>query len=186
MKTIAKWFARLIVGEYRFNRIYRFDPLKSAPLPAAILAKNAWRFGSLVPNDLEKATDTRIRAHAWYGGENSYGFGVWEQDELVSATWFWNNQRFKDRGIWELGTDEAIMVDLLTAERHRGKGLAPLLTQFAVHELRKQNFRMLYTWVWHSNHPSIRSFEKAGWTRIAYVVELNLFHLKRIRHVRMA
>jgi GNAT superfamily N-acetyltransferase len=133
---------------------------------------------------MESAADARIREHAWYGGDDAIGFGLWESGDLVSATWFWTNRRFRDSGIWTLGDDEAIMVDLLTAESHRGQGFAPILTIFAAEELRKQNFRALYTWVWHSHRSSIRNFEKAGWTYIAFVAEANLLRLRRIRLVR--
>lgn len=183
MKVIAKWIARLLFGEYRLNRIYRFNLSEMPPPTAGDPLNNRQRLDCIEQSDVELARDERMRDHRWYGGENSYGFGLWEHDELISMTWFWNNRRFQDGGICELAENEVIMVDLLTAESHRGRGLAPILTQFAARELKRGGFETLYTWVWHSHSASIRTFQKAGWTYCAFVTEVNLLHLRRLRFV---
>jgi ribosomal protein S18 acetylase RimI-like enzyme len=66
------------------------------------------------------------------------------------------------------------MVDLVTLDSHKGRGLAPLVTRFAAAEFKRDGFRRLHTWVWHSNTPSIRSFQKARWSYTAFLVYLKI------------
>ena len=64
------------------------------------------------------------------------------------------------------------MVDLMVARQYRGQGLAPVLIRYASVEMRRSGIGNLYTWVWHSHRASYRTFEKAGWRQIAWVLEL--------------
>jgi RimJ/RimL family protein N-acetyltransferase len=42
----------------------------------------------------------------------------------------------------------------------------------------QKGYRRLYARIWHSNHPSIATFEKAGWAYIALVIEVFPLGLK--------
>jgi len=179
MRDLFKAFATLIFRGYRLSRIYRLDlkALQCARYPEYDLR----RINRL---DVERCQDEKISERGWYGGENAYGYGLCEQGKLVCMCWFWNHRRFTDQKLWKISPNQAIMVDLVTAEEHRGRGLASILTKYAAEQLKCDGFEQLLTWVWHSNNPSIRTFEKAGWTCIAFVVNLPLFGGKKV--IRLA
>jgi GNAT superfamily N-acetyltransferase len=81
--------------------------------------------------------------------------------------------------LWVLGKDEAMLIDLVTAPSHRGQGLAPLLIRGASAEMRQIGWNPLYAFVWHSHHASYHAFEKAGWTQVAWVLEVRPFGMRR-------
>lgn len=99
--------------------------------------------------------------------------------------WCWDYRRHPG-SIWTLEQDEAALVDIITAQSHRGKGLAPIVMQFATEQLRDRGYHRMYAWVWHNHKSSIRSFEKSGWQYMAFVAELELFGRKHVRLVRNA
>jgi RimJ/RimL family protein N-acetyltransferase len=61
----------------------------------------------------------------------------------------------------------------------RGKRIAPALIEASLHDVRRHGFERAYARVWHSNHPSLRAFQSAGWQRVATVVELHPFGRKK-------
>ena len=168
MRSLVKRIAGLVFAEYRLNRIYRLD-LQSyqccLPNAECILRR-------ITQNEVQKCPDEKLRGRSSYGGENAYGFGAWVSGNLASMCWFWNNQRFNDAELWSIGPRDAFMVDLITSDSHRGRGLAAIVTQFAASELKRDSFETAITCVWHSNYPSIRTFEKAGWRYVAFVLNL--------------
>ncbi len=70
------------------------------------------------------------------------------------------------------------MVDLLTTEKCRGRGYAVLISQFAEKQLATSGIKRLWTWVWHSNTPSIRVFEKLGWLDRGILIEIKSSGMK--------
>ena len=166
--------AAVLLGPYRFNRIYRLAAMSVAPtMPSGISCQRLE--GSLTAVDI----DPEVRARASYEGDDAYGYGLFLDGRLAAVCWFWGSRRFNDPTLWVLGTNEAIFVDLMTATRCRGQGLAPLLIQYASAELRRTGWDQLYTWMWHTHSASYRSFEKAGWTQIAWVFEIRPFGTTR-------
>jgi GNAT superfamily N-acetyltransferase len=166
IRQISKRLAGRIFERYALSRIYTLDLSPHAPpLPHGIDCRRITR------RDLEECPVPRIRDRAGYGGPNSHGFAVYENGSIACMCWFWEALRFQE-AIWRLQEGEVVMVDLLTLESCRGRGFAPLLIRYAADELRSDGWRRLVTWVWHSNTPSIRSFDKAGWKYIAFVIEL--------------
>jgi ribosomal protein S18 acetylase RimI-like enzyme len=53
--------------------------------------------------------------------------------------------------VWTLEPDEAALVYIITAESHRGRGFAPIVTQFAAAHLQKHGYRRMYAWIWHDH-----------------------------------
>jgi len=182
MRDLVKRAARFVLGDYQINRIYAISladvSVRNLDAHLAPGQRLAW----LTEKDLESASEERLRRRRWLCGADAYGFGLWEGDLLVSMCWCWNHRRSLG-SIWSLNDDEAALVDIITAESHRGRGLAPVLIQFASQELKKMNIRRLYAWIWHNHRASLRSFEKSGWTYCAFVTEVNLFRLRRLRFV---
>lgn len=163
----------MTLGDYRFNRIYRLDAgITDLSFPPDIT-------GSVLGAAPPAAADDRLLERFSYGGENAYGFGLFLEGQLAAICWFWGHLRFQDPLLWHLSSGEAIMVDLVTAPKYRGRGLAPLLIRYAGNEMRRAGMRDLYTWVWHSHHASRRAFEKAGWRQIAWVLETYPFGARR-------
>src|SRR4029453_15539601 len=99
-------------------------------------------------------------------------FGLWEQGNPVCVCTFWNGARFRDAAIGTLSREEMAMGDLLSATSRSGRGLASIVIAYAEAQLREAGYRRLVTWVWHTNGPSIRTFQKARWTSTALVVEV--------------
>ena len=63
------------------------------------------------------------------------------------------------------------MVDLLTTSACRGLGYAGAVTSYAAHDLKNKGYVKLWTWVWHNNFPSIKTFTKAGWNYVYFLME---------------
>ena len=186
MRNLVKRAARLLLGDYQLNRIYTIDLANLTPSDAPPRLDANQRLTTLEEKDFDSAPDERMRKRRWYGGANAYGFGLWEQDLLVCMCWCWDYRRRAGK-VWTLEQDEAALVDIITAESHRGRGLAPIVIQFATEHLRDRGFRRVYAWVWHNHRSSMRSFEKSGWQHVALVAEVELFgwkHLRFARHTR--
>lgn len=173
-KRVLKTAARALVGPYRFNRIYRSGStdLELAQPPGISIQ----RLEDLRPESID---DPELRGRLWYGGHDASGYGLFLDGNLVATCWFWGPRRFNDPLLWVLGKDEAMLIDVVTASSHRGKGLAPLLIREASAEMRRIGWNPLYAFIWHSHHASYHAFEKAGWTQIAWVLEVRPVGMRR-------
>jgi ribosomal protein S18 acetylase RimI-like enzyme len=183
VKSAAKALMRAVFRDYELNRIYR--------KPLAPLADDGPPSGTRIERLLTKeqvatSPDARIRSHDWYHGEHARGWGLWEGDRLLCITWFWTpNDPRAQRDFPFMAADEAVMVDLLTAPECRGRNYAPAITRHAERALAEEGFRRVWTWVWHSNIPSQRVFEKAGWTYDHFLAVFALRGLARPLRLRL-
>jgi len=169
-----KAMAGLLLGSYRFNRIFRLTVGDSEPeIPPGM------SFARL--EDLPSASigSDELRDRFCYGGDDAYGYGLFLEDRLAAVCWFWGPRRFQDPLLWRLAEDEAILVDLLTASQHRGQGLAPRLIRYASADMRRAGWNVLYTWMWHTHRASYHAFERAGWRQIAWVLEIHPLGVQR-------
>src|SRR5262249_15957054 len=148
-KRFLQKVALALLGPYRVSRIFHqecvpeFDRAPGLALRRLPDCRPDWNSDPLLLNRFS------------YAGANSFGFGAFVGDELVAVCWFWKRPRFNDDFLWDLKEDEAILVDLFTTPRFRGRGIAPRLIAFAAREMRVMNLRNLITWIWHSNRPSV-------------------------------
>jgi len=163
-----RWLAGRLFGDYKLNRIYQVNLTGFQLRDSRNL--DVRRITNL--EDLYRSDDQKMRKSASFGGDQYYGFGLWDNSVLASVCWIYTYEQFKEHLIWKPEKDEAMLVDLVTAEEYWGKGYAPALIERACLAMREAGFKRLYAWIWHSNYPSIRAFEKAGWTYIAFAVEL--------------
>jgi GNAT superfamily N-acetyltransferase len=172
MKEPLKRLMRRALEDYQLNRVYRKD-LPAHPPPAPTLPEPATIAPIVSRERFAQAAAPELLDHAWYLDTHAHAYGLYEGRELVSAAVFWvsGHPRMPGRFAW-LGPGEAVMVDLLTAPGHRGKGYALALTRNAEADLPRQGYTRLWTWVWHNNTPSIRVFEKAGWRYSHFLVEI--------------
>jgi len=171
--------ARLILGDYEFFRIYRYDLETTEPFDPSNHQDAGYLFRKVNQEEVLSAANSLIRDRSGYGGDDAIGYAVFYADEIVCLQWYWHGERYKKRNFWPLREDEAKSVDIITVEAHRGKGLATALKLYSANDLKSSGFNRLYSRVWHSNHPSIRVNEKAGWSYIAFVIEFSLFGLTR-------
>ena len=170
MKRALKSVALVLLGRYRFNRVYR---LTTIPGEAPVAPEIGFRRLQGAPTD--SSVDPEMLPGFDYAGEDSYGWGLLIDGRLAAMCWFWGPRRFRDRRLWELKPNEAILVELRTTADCRGRGLAPLLLRHASAQMRRMGWDRLYTWMWHTHRASYRAFEKAGWGQVAWVLEVRPF-----------
>jgi GNAT superfamily N-acetyltransferase len=173
LKRALKAAAGALLGSYRINRIYQLPAGAGERLSAPHVTI---RRLEAPPNS---AADAKLLERFSYAGEDAHGFGLFVDDELASICWLWGHRRFDDPLLWVLKEGDVILVDLLTAEKYNGRGLAPVLVSFAAEEMRRLGKRGLYTWMWFTHRASSRVFDKAGWVQIAWVVEIHPFGSRR-------
>jgi len=174
VKRALKEGVRLVLGPYRFNRIYRLASTDINPeVPHGI---TFGRLEGVLPASIET---TELRDRLWYGGDDAYGYGLFLEGDLAAMCWFWGPQRFKDPLLWSPEKDEAILVDLVTASDYRGRGLAPVLIRYASADMHRAGWKSLYAYMWHTHRASYHAFERAGWRQIAWVLEIHPFGMPR-------
>jgi RimJ/RimL family protein N-acetyltransferase len=102
--------------------------------------------------------------------------------------WYWlkNDPRTPARFFSQLKDDEPVMVDLITAQAYRGRGYASLIVGYSEQQLSKAGYSRLWTWVWHSNHPSIRTFEKCGWRYDEFLIEVEPFRTGKSLQIHLS
>jgi RimJ/RimL family protein N-acetyltransferase len=169
-----KKLAALVLGDYSVYYVYASaqksdDPTSDAP-PAGFIVR---------PLDRKELVHTgkhAIRHQADYAGPGSYSFGCFAGDSLVGACFYWHGPRYSLRNFWPLGEHEAKLVQIITLPEARNQGVAKrLITESLNFITRREGFHRAFARIWHSNTPSLRAFERAGWQRVALVVEINPF-----------
>ena len=178
--SLLKRFAHFFAGDYEIYRIYQSSERsdKSA-LP------DATRIEKVDGKRLSRATSPDLRDQAGYAGDGATVYAYIEQENILGVCCYWEGERYRKRNFWPLQNDEAKLVQIVVTPEARGKGVATALIIHSCVELQANGKSRCYARIWHSNHPSIRAFEKAGWQRIATVIHLCPFGRgKRIRLIR--
>ena len=179
MKAVLKRILRGVFSDYQLNRVYTLD-LSAGQCAEPQASGEDVRIGRLESSGpLSASDDQRMRDHAWYLDGDAEAYGVFEGEQLTCVTCFWpaGHDKLPSR-FGDLGAGCAVMVDLLTTPQARGKGYAALVTRYAQWDLGQRGYTTLWTWVWHSNAPSIRVFEKAGWRYAYFLAEFKLSGMK--------
>src|ERR1700752_662626 len=92
-----KALAGLLLGPYRFNRIYRLTAIDIEPeIPQGMSVE---RLDSLPPLSV---ASVELRDRFWYGGNDAYGYGLFLDACLAAVCWFWGPRRFQDPLLWRL------------------------------------------------------------------------------------
>jgi len=175
-KEILKKIALLIFGDYGIYIIYRLR----WPADDINISTNSGELKNLTQREIMNSSHVLIREQAQYCGEQAYAYGVKVDGEIVSICFFWTGQRYREqRNFWPIKDNEAKLVQITTLPEMRGKGLATNLIRFACQQIRRQGCHILYARIWHSNHFSRKAFEHCGWQKIAWVIEIFPFKLKK-------
>lgn len=181
MKTLAKKMARTILGEYSAYYIYA-SPVGNGMKPS-LPPEASFRVEGIDESSIMRSQDALIRAQAGYAGPGAYAYACLEDDRIVGLCFYWYGERYLERNYWPLSDGEAKLVQIISLPEFRGRGIATTLIKNSCLDLMGKGFCRAYARIWHSNTPSIRAFGRAGWNRIALVVEIN--PLRRRRPIRM-
>lgn len=180
IKDIVKRLVKLIVPDYGIYRIYAITP--DDALRGNSIDGGDWQIVAIEQNRLVASDDAIIRDQAWYGGDGSRLYGCVEDGRIVGVCCFWFGERYRQRNFWPLQAGEAKLVQVITVPEGRNRGIARTLIAGAVRDMVNSGYQRLFARIWHSNVPSIRTFEKAGWHHIATVVEwVTRFSKRRFR-----
>lgn len=175
LKNFLKRLAGQLIGEYSPYFIYRWTADRA---DEGIYRETGFNVRPIDGEQLA-ASDALMQAQAGYLGEESMAFGCFVDEQLVGLCFYWFGDRYKPRGFWPLAQGEAKLVHIIVSPSGRGRGVAPELIQASARAMVDAGFSNLYARIWHSNRPSLRAFEKAGWLRIAFVLEFNAFRAKK-------
>ncbi|MBN9460418.1 MAG: GNAT family N-acetyltransferase [Burkholderiales bacterium] len=172
MNGAIKRFARAMLGDYCLYQIYSISA-EDNPVPDA--GSNRFEFRSVGRVEIDSSTDSLIREQAGYLGTGTASFGCFLDGALVATCHYWYGERYATRNFLPIAPNEAKLVQITTARDVRGQGVASALIAYSAREMFRQGFDALYARIWHSNSPSLRAFEHAGWRRACFVIEVSPF-----------
>jgi len=181
MKGVAKKLAQTILGEYSAYYVYArsVEGGSSAQPEATLPFRVEWVDESVI----QCSPDPLIREQAGYAGPGSHAYACFDGDRIVSICFYWFGDRYLKRNFWPLADGEAKLVQIVSLPEIRGRGVATKLIKSSFQDMMEKGFSRIYARIWHSNTPSIRAFERAGWMRVALVLEIN--PLRRSQPIRM-
>lgn len=175
VKRCFKGVAHRLFGDYSIYRIYCLDPSCSTTLQTIQKDQQKLTFGPIERAEIDTATEATIREQSFYCGDGAAAYAARRQDgKIVGVCFFWYGDRYRMRNFWPLATHEAKLVQIITLPEARKQGVAAGLLRFGACDMTNRGFGPLYARIWHSNQPSITAFERAGWSRIATVIEIHL------------
>lgn len=175
--TLVKRVAQALAGDYSIYRIYASRvtevsvPISKAGTSLTVVKSSADVVGAQ-PSSL-------INEQAGYGGTGTDVFICRNSEKIVGVCCYWSGDRYRERNFWPLKKDEAKLVQIVVEPDQHGAGVAPTLITQSCNEMLRAGISRCYARIWHSNTPSIRAFEKAGWGHIATVIEVLPFGLAR-------
>ena len=176
MKELIKKAVKATLGDYAIYHVYSLLATKER-VPAPINADVC--FVAVELTQVEESAEELMREQKAYHGQETFAFACTDNNQIVGLCYFWHGNRYKKRNFWPLSEGEAKLVQIVIAPQMRGRGLAPQLIEFSTNAMFEAGFKTLYARIWHSNLPSIRSFERARWKQAATVVEVNPLRRKR-------
>lgn len=180
-KAVLRKALQWVSDDYWNGWLYVYEPGANSPAPGAI------RCG--VIEELEEiacSPHPELRRQAWRREADAWAFGAWMESELAAVCWFQARETYRRRGgFFRLAADEAELVQITTAEKFRGRGIAKVLIEYAACQMGANGFRRLYAKVWHDNKPSIRAFQNAGWKLKSRFVSLRVRGKERPVIVRL-
>jgi len=122
---------------------------------------------------IQNSPDSLVREQAWYAGPGSIAYACIDGDRIVGICFYWFGERYLKRNSWPIGGGEAKLVQIISLPEIRGRGVATLLVTASFHDMVQKGYLRAYARIWHSNIPSLRVFERAGWKRTGLLLEIN-------------
>ncbi len=183
MKEIIKKLARAILGDYSAYQIYESSSEQARmPEPQDRTTFRVLPVDALV---ISSSTELLIREQAGYAGPGAQAYACFDGSRMVGVCFFWSGSRYQSRNFWALKDGEAKLVQIVSVPDMRGHGVATMLIEQSRRDMMQRGFTKAYARVWHSNTPSLRAFDRAGWRRIALVLEINPFRQSRPWRIRI-
>jgi GNAT superfamily N-acetyltransferase len=167
MRNFLKALSRFLLRDYSFYRIYGRHCMDNDTSPMA-----EFRFEPIEKNQISDSLDAMIAEQAWYHDRDTYAYACLEDSRIVGLCFFWHGTGYTRRNFWPLGEHEAKLVQIFVLPEKRGRGIGHRLIEAATQDMNRQGFRYVYARIWRSNTPSLRAFERAGWERVATVIEI--------------
>jgi GNAT superfamily N-acetyltransferase len=167
MANLIKILSRFFIRDYSFYRIYGRSCADSNASTIAGL-----RFEPIEKKQIANSADPAIMEHAWYHDRDTHAYACLEDTRIVGLCFFWYGMGYSKRNFWPLREHEAKLVQLFVLPERRGRGIAKRLIEAATQDMSRQGFNYVYARIWRSNIPSLRAFQRAGWERVATVIEI--------------
>ena len=182
MKSLLKRVAGALLGDYAPYQIYAIEAAPAAADPPRA-------GGGLVVREVDAAAigaspDALVREQAGYAGEGARAYACLRDGRIVGVCFYWFGERYLKRNFWPLAEGEAKLVQIVVLPELRGQGIAAALVGGSARDMLGRGFGRAYARIWHSNTPSLRAFERAGWKRIAFMLEINPLRSKRPLRLR--
>lgn len=181
MKVFAKKLTHIILGEYSAYHVYARSNEGSSP--PQLSAASPFRVAEVDESAIKLSPDALIREQAGYAGPGTHAYACFDGDRIVGLCFYWFGERYLKRNFWPLADGEAKLVQIVSLPEIRGRGVATTLIKSSFLDMSEKGFSRSYARIWHSNTPSLRAFERAGWMRVALIIEIN--PLRRSRPIRM-
>jgi len=182
-KELAKNIARIIFGEYSIYYIYASPD--NSHNTSQIELKSGHSVQVVDLDTVKSSADPLIRDQVNYLGSEALAYACYVEDRIAGLCIYWFGERYQKRNFWPLKEGEAKLVQIVTVPQLRGGGIAMELITRSNMDMLKKGFSRMYARIWHSNAPSLRAFQRAGWTRRALLIEMNPLRLGkpiRLRH----
>jgi GNAT superfamily N-acetyltransferase len=167
IRNVIKKLVRFFLRDYAIYRIYKRECAGQTNW-----LDSRFRFEPVEETAIIGSQDKVIVQEAWYCGENSHAYACKMNSRIVGLCFFWYGKRYSTRNFWPIKKDEAKLVQLIVLPCMRGQGIARQLIEFATHDMSRFGFKYAYARIWWSNKPSLRVFQRAGWHRIATVIDI--------------
>ena len=165
-----------------FGIKYKRYQIYECPRPSPVIPGQA----AVHPVNAEILANAQIELRQiGYDGLEAKGFGIDVHGELASVCWYWYGAHYqKQRGFITLPAKGAKLVQIVTAQQFRGRGLATTLIAGSAHAMHSQGFETLLARVWHTNHSSRRAFRKAGWVEREMINVVTIGPFRPIRYTQ--
>jgi RimJ/RimL family protein N-acetyltransferase len=180
-KALARKLALILLGDYAAYYVYAGFAVEGR------LAEpdNELSF-RIEPVDLAAilaSPDSLIQNQAHYLGPGAEAYACVRDGRIAGVCIYWHGDRYRKRNFWPLKDGEAKLVQIVSVPAMRGRGVASALIAASCRDMCSRGFQRMYARIWHSNVQSWRAFERAGWVRVALVVEVN--PLRRQQPIQM-
>ena len=173
--------ARLLCSDYTAYYIYRQAeaPASDRPDPDVL---------PIDSQGLAALADPHLAEHAAYAGVDSTAFCLSVGGTPAAVCFFWAGERYRQhsQAFWPLAPGQANLMQIVTSPQARGQGAATRLIAESARRMAAAGWQVLYARVWHSHIASWKAFERAGWRRVALVLEINPWRRKNPWRLRFA
>jgi len=155
MKNLISNCIKFITGEWEIFYIYK----------KKLCSANEYTYNDLTQYIQKEMTDKYYKLSICENGE-----------EICSLCVIWGNE-YKDnfRNYIPLKPNEAKVIDVVTSQKHRGRGHIGKLLVYTEQVMLSKGVDTLLARIWHSNHSSKRAFEKNNWNYAGFKLKLNIF-----------